>query len=203
MSSSGSIGPSSATATVHCYRKQFARPGGIKGPPRAPKEIQRDGPTYLVLPFGPDAVHQTYIRDVCRDALLEYKNWQLPHITESHSFWSNVVANDQSFSCFLGTDPRSTRGEVTRPVFLDVKELPLRALLSFDEYQARSFYTDKPYYRAPRNYFWQTKDMGAPCWSIRHDDACIANIENVCGTPYREPSRPITQRNRQSITTEP
>lgn len=174
----------SAIATVDCYRKQFARPGGLKGRPSAPKVIQRDGPAYLIVSFGPNAAHYTSLRDVCYDALREHDNWQLPHVTESHNYWSHIVAHDQSFSCFLGNDPRTSQGQVARPTFVDVEEVPLRALLSADEYEALLYPVDNPYHRLPQTYYWWTEEVERGCWRIGRDDSCSPNVEQLCGTPY-------------------
>ena len=181
VSSGEAIGPDSATATVDCYRKQFARPGGLKGRPDAPKVIQRNGPTYLIVPFGPTAALHTSLKDVCYDTLRKHNDWQLPHVTESHYYWAHIVAYDQSFSCFLGSDPRTNIGQVTRPVFVDVVEVPLRTLLSINEYQALSHPIDNPYHRLPQTYYWGPKK----CWRIGPNEACAPNVEQVCGTPYR------------------
>lgn len=174
----------SATATVDCYRKQFARPGGLKGRPGAPMVIQRDGPEYLIVPFGPNAALYTPLRDVCSDALREHNDWQLPHVTESPHYWAHIVAHDQSFSCFLGSDPRTSQEHVTRPAFVDVEEVPLRTLLSINDYQALPHWGDNPYDRLPQTYFWRTEEVERKCWRIGRDDACTPKIDLVCGTPY-------------------
>jgi hypothetical protein len=173
------------TATVDCYQKQFARPGGLKGRPAAPKVIQRHGPAYLIVPFGPNAALYTPLRDVCSDALRKHKDWQLPHVTESHYYWATVVADDKSFSCFLGNDPRTSQAQVTRPAFVDVEEVPLRTLLSINDYQALPYRVDDPYHGLPQTYYWWTEEVETKCWRIKRSDACTPKVEQVCGTPYR------------------
>lgn len=175
----------SATATVNCYRKQFAHPGGLKGRPSAPKVIQRDGPAYLIVPFGPNAALYTPLKDVCSDALRQHNDWQLPYVTESHYYWAHIVANDQSFSCFLGNDPRTSQGQVTRPAFVDVEEVPLRTILSINDYQALPYRADNPYHRLPQTYHWWTEEVETKCWRIGRNDACNPKVAQVCGTPYR------------------
>ncbi len=185
VSSGEALDRGSATATVDCYRKQFVRPGGLKGPPSAPKVIQRVGPAYLIVPFGSDAALYTSLKDVCHDALREHDDWQLPHVTESRSYRAHIVAHDQSFSCSLGNEPRTSQGQVTRPAFVDVEEIPLRTLLSLGDYQALPDRIDNPYHRLPQTYRWWTEGVETKCWRIRRDDACTPKVEQACGTPYR------------------
>lgn len=125
VSSDVSLGRESATATVDCYQKQVATPGGPNGRQRAPKVIQREGPAFLVVSFGPTATYHTSLRDICGHALREHDDWQLPQVTNRpYGYESYIVANDRSFSCFLGSEPRTSTREVTRPTFVDAKEVP-------------------------------------------------------------------------------
>ncbi len=184
VSSGEALGRKSATATVNCYQKMFARAGGLKGRPGSPVVIKSDGPGYLILPFGPNAMHSTPLRDVCRDAFRKHEEWQLPHVTESHYYWSNIVANDQSFRCFLGNDPRTTRGKITRPTFLDVQQLPLHEVLSVDEYDALPYRDEHPYTRPPPTYYWWTEEVDTKCWRAHIRDNCTSDVEKICGTPF-------------------
>ncbi|MEM9432604.1 MAG: hypothetical protein AAGA12_01675 [Pseudomonadota bacterium] len=174
-----------ATATLDCYQKRFARPGGLKGRPGVHTVIRQDGPAHLIVPFGPNAAHYTPLRDVCSDALRGYVNWRLPHVTESHYYWSHIVANDQSFNCFLGNDPRTSQGQVTRPTFMNVEEVPLRTLISADEYEALPHGIDNPHQHSSQSYYWWTENVETTCWRFRFDDACTRNVNEICGTPYR------------------
>lgn len=185
VSSDKTLGGRTAVATVNCYRKRFARAGGLKGPPVSPAVIKSDGPEHLSLPFGPDATHSTPLKGVCGDALRESDEWQLPYVTESHYYWSRIVANDQSFSCFLGSDPRTTRGEVTRPTFVGVEQVPLRELFSAEAYSALPYRSNEPYVRPPPSYSWWTDEVETECWRTAPRDTCAPEVEAICGTPLR------------------
>ena len=186
VSSDESLGSNSATATVNCYRKRFARPGGLKGPPRSSVVMKPEGPEYLILPFGPNATHSTPLGGACNEAFRKHDEWQLPHVTKSPYYWSDIVANDQSFQCFLGSDPRTTLGYITRPTFVNVEELPLRALISADDYDALPYWDDDPYIRPPPTYYWRAEEGETTCWRTpRNRDACAPEVEQICGTPFR------------------
>ncbi|WP_347313218.1 hypothetical protein [Defluviimonas sp. SAOS-178_SWC] len=185
VSSDEAPGGETAVATIGCYQKRIAIPGGLKGPPYSPIVVKSDGPDYLDLPFGPDAMHSTPLRDVCRDAFREGDHWQLPHVTGSHYYWSHIVPNDHSFSCFLTNDPRTTKGKVTRPTFVGFEKLSLRALLTAEAYDAlpvRSDATDGP----PRPiYAWWTEKVETQCWRTSPNAPCAPKAEAICGVPLR------------------
>lgn len=185
VSSDAALGGRTARATVHCYRKRFAREGGLKGPPGAPAIVMSDGPEQLDLPFGPDATHVTPLRDVCFDALRDSDDWHLPHVTESHYYWSHIVARDQSFRCFLGNDPRTSRGNITRPTFVGLEQVPLRGLLTRQAYEALSYRDTGAHVPPPPTYYWLTQDVETECWRTAPRDSCAAAVAAVCGTPRR------------------
>ena len=184
VSSDEALDAKTTTAMLDCYEKRFARAGGIKGPPVIFTRIVSDGPTFLIVPFGSDATHQTPLRDVCHDALRKGDEWQLPHVTESHYYWSNIVANDKSFQCFLGNDPRTTKGEVTRPSFVAIEKVALRDLLEAHAYESLPSRSGTPYVRPPERYSWW-EGTEQDCWRDKPIGACAPEIETVCGRPFR------------------
>lgn len=185
VSSDKALGERTAVATVNCYRKVFARAGGLKGPPDSPAVVKSDGPEHLSIPFGPDATHSTKLRDVCYDAFLNSDEWQFPYVTKNHFYSSRIVANDQSFSCFLGIDPRTTLGKVTRPTVVSVEQVPLRELLSAEAYSAVPYRSNEPYVRPPTSYVWWTDEVKSECWREGPRAPCAPEVEAICGTPLR------------------
>jgi hypothetical protein len=184
VSSDEALGAKTATATIDCYEKQFARAGGIKGPPHIYTRILSDGPTFLSVPFGSDATHQTRLGHVCGDASRKGDDWQLPHVIESHSYWSNIVANDQSFQCFLGNAPRTTNGKITRPTFIAIEKIALRDLLLDHAYESLPSRSAKPDVRPPKQYYWWLWTKTKPdCWRNKAIVACTPEIEAACGRP--------------------
>ena|GEM_PF-6291616 len=193
VSSDKTSGSNTAIGTVNCFKKQFARPGGLKGPPSKPSVVQALGPDHLSLSFGKDATHRTPLRDLCLEALRENDEWQLPHTTDSHYYWSHIVTNDQSFSCFLANDPRTTQGQTTRPTFVSVKWVPIRELISAEAYNAVRYKPSKPFIHRhnepkvprPPMYYWFKDNVETECWRNRRTDACAPEVEAICGTPLK------------------
>jgi hypothetical protein len=187
VSSDVALGSETKLATVDCYKKRIARGGGLKGPPSNPAVTFSDGPEVLSLAFGPGATHTTPLREICWDVLRKNDEWELPYITESHYYWSYIEVNDQSFSCFLGSDPRTTRGAITRPTFASVERVPLRELLTADAYEALPRPKNRPYRPTRPKYSWRigAGEAGPYCWREASNQACAPEVGAICGSPFR------------------
>jgi hypothetical protein len=176
------LGADIAVADVVCYEKQFAVAGGLKGPPGIWTRMYSDGPDFLVADFGQNATHQTDLKDVCHDSIRSSEHWSLPYVTESHYYWSNVVADDQTFQCFLGNKPRTTTGEVTRPTFVSIRKLPLRDLIEREEYAnlpENSRDADMYMYRVAQYSWWD--EQSEKCSRRKTTEPCAPDVELVCG----------------------
>lgn len=182
VSSNDALGANTVSATLNCYQKQFALPGGLKGRPGTHTVVKVDGPDHLAIPFGPEATHVTPLRDVCSDAFRTADAWQLPQVTQSPHYWSNIAANDGSFQCFLGNDPRTMRGEVTRPTFTALERVPVRDMISSDAFDQTPYRPDDPQTRPPTTYYWWLEDVETQCWRRNVNDPCTAEIEALCGS---------------------
>ena len=179
VTSTTEFGTETAGVTRTCYEKRYARAGGIKGPPAKFDVTYSGGPAFLTVSFGPEAMHKTHLREVCWDALSDGENWTLPHVTESPHYWSDIVANDLSFRCFLGSDPRTTRGRVTRPTFIGIERLPLHELIDRGEYMALTERSDGSARHELDIYHSQP---GEPKWCRGGSEAhCDPEVERICG----------------------
>lgn len=184
VTSNAALGSETDSATITCYQRNVASPGGLKGAPTLGTRTISDGAETLRVAFGPEATHSTPLRDVCSDAFRESQDWTLPKVTESHHYWSYIEANDQAFRCFLANDPRTTRGEVSRPTFVAVRKVPLRDLISKASYREAPPQSLKSDVRPPPTVYWWTDEVQTKCWRETVDTACRAQAEVLCGTPF-------------------
>lgn len=189
MMSNAALGNVTDLTRVACFPKHFALEGSIKGPPRVSTLEKSVGPDSLAVPFGPNATLRTELDDLCRDVFRESEDARHPNLSGQHrDYWSRIVANDQSFSCFLGSDPRTSKGEVTHPTILGVKEVPLREILSEAEYEAVPRKSRRFSLTMDKNLYWKSnkEKTEPPCWRRAPGYPCAEGVGQICGKPFRQ-----------------
>lgn len=192
VSSDEALGSKTSDVSIICYTKSYARAGGIKGPPAIHERIIMEGPRFLTIPFGPNATHNTDLADLCSNALREGEEWQLPRVIDSsfygYSFWSSAVANDNSFQCFFGSAPQTSKGSVSRPTLVSIEKLAVRDVVEYEAYLSLPSRSDEANVRPPETYYWLEgkQENAEACW--RRDGPahpCADEVQAVCGRALR------------------
>lgn len=191
VSSDEALGSKTSDVSVICYTKSYAEAGGLKGPPDIREKTIMEGPRFLTIPFGPNATHKTDLGNLCSNALREGEEWQLPRVVDSsffgHSFWSSAVANDNSFQCFFGSDPQTSKGSVSRPTLVSIEKLAVRDVIEHEAYISLPYRPDEANVRPPETYYWlegKENEAGA-CWRRGPIHACAQEVQAVCGRAFR------------------
>ncbi len=183
-SSNEQLGNETHSTTLICYEKKFAYAGGLRRQPYSHKQVRSHGATDLSVPFGAEAEMVFSLHHLCNQVPSKHKTWVLPHLVDPGSFKAEIVSNDGMFQCQLGHDPQTTIGEVTRPRIVAINKVPMKDLMSKEQYLAllNQERNARPLKQAP-SFSW--REVGQKkCWSY-NGVACAPQLEAICGRPLR------------------